>query len=159
LGWPPKKWSIDCRPSTLNADNALADHEVFVLADNLAFEGSYYKGHSTSRELSDIVFHLYRAQLAGGFILHVLHISGKRMKATGVDGLSRGDHMEGIMKGEDPMSFLLFHQGADTGHGAGWESGFAVGEGQATKLRAPNKKEIGGASPWRKSTRSLSSRT
>ena len=99
---------------TLNADNALADHEVFVLADNSAFEGSYYKGHLTSRELSDIEFCLFRAQRAGGFILHGLHISGKRMKATGMDGLSRGDHTEGMMAGEDPMSFLQLHQGADT---------------------------------------------
>ena len=60
------------------------DHEVFVLTDSSAFEGSYYKGHSTSKELSDIVFSLYKAQRTGGFILHVLHISGKRMKATGV---------------------------------------------------------------------------
>jgi len=99
---------------TLNTNSALADHEVFVLTDNSAFEGSYYKGHSTSRELSDIVFRLYKAQRVGGFILHVLHISGKRMKATGVDGLSRGDHTEGMMASEDPMSFLPFHQGADT---------------------------------------------
>ena len=60
------------------------------------------------------MFRLYKAQRSGGFILHVLHISGKRMKATGVDGLSRGDHTEGMMAGEDPMSFLPFHLGADT---------------------------------------------
>ncbi len=98
---------------TLNANNALADHKVFVLTDNSAFEGSYYKGHSTSRELSNIVFCLYKTQRAGGFILHVLHILGKRMKAIGMDG-SRGDHTEGMMAGEDPMSFLPFHLGADT---------------------------------------------
>ncbi len=44
----------------------------------------------------------------------MLHISGKRMKATGVDGLSRGNHTEGMMAGDDPMSFLPFHMGADT---------------------------------------------
>ena len=92
----------------------MAEHKLFVLTDTSAFEGSYYKGHSTSRELSNIVFCLYRAQRAGGFILHVLHISGKRMKATGVDGLSRGDHTEGIMEGKDPMSYIPFHQEADT---------------------------------------------
>jgi hypothetical protein len=102
------------RLEALNESGALSDHEVFVLTDNSAFEGSYYKGHSTSKELSDIVFRLYKAQQTGGFILHVLHISGKRMKATGVDGLSRGDHTEGMLAGEDPMSFLPFHQGADT---------------------------------------------
>ncbi len=68
----------------------------------------------TSRELSDIVFQLYKAQWAGGFILHVLHISSKMMKATGVNGLSRGDHMEGMMAGDDPMFFLPFHMGVDT---------------------------------------------
>ncbi len=98
---------------TLNESGALADHKVFVLMDNSAFEGSYYKGHSMSRELSNIVFRLYKAQQAGGFILHVLHTSGKRMKATGVDGLSRGDHMEGMMAGDDPMSSLPFHLGAN----------------------------------------------
>ncbi len=98
---------------SLNESSTLTDHKVFILTDNSTFEGSYYKGHLTSRELSDIVFQLYKAQRAGGFILHVLHISGKRMKAPGVDGLSRGDHMEGMMAGDDPMSFLPFHMGAD----------------------------------------------
>ncbi len=97
----------------LNKSGALTDHEVFVLMDNSAFKGSCCKGYSTSRELSDIVFQLYKAQQAGGFILHVLHISGKRMKATRVDSLLRGNHMEGMMAGDDPMSFLPFHMGAD----------------------------------------------
>lgn len=42
----------------LNKDAGLADHEVFFLTDNSAFEGAYYKGHSSSKELSDIVFRL-----------------------------------------------------------------------------------------------------
>ncbi len=63
----------------LNKVAGLADHEVFVLMDNSAFEGAHYKGHSTSKELSNIVFRLYKAQRDGGFILHLLHISGKRM--------------------------------------------------------------------------------
>ena len=99
----------------LNNNNALVDHEVFVLMDNSAFEGSfYYKRHLTSKELTDIVFRLYKAPQTGSFILHVLHILGKRMKATGVDGLSMGDYTEGMMAGDNPMSFLPFHLGADT---------------------------------------------
>ena len=72
------------RLESLNKDAGLADHEVFVLTDNSAFKGAYYKGHSTSKELSDIVFRLYKTQRDDGFILHLVHISGKRMKATGV---------------------------------------------------------------------------
>jgi hypothetical protein len=99
---------------TLNESDALANHEVFILTDNSAFEGLYYNSHSKGRELSDIVFRLYKTQQDGGFILCMLHISGKRMKATGVNSLSRGDHMEGMMAGDDPTSFLPFHLGADT---------------------------------------------
>ena len=63
--------------------------------------------------MSDIVFRLLKTERDGGFILQVLHISGKRMKATGVDGLSRGDLTEGVLAGVDPFSFLPFNLGAD----------------------------------------------
>ncbi len=90
----------------------LLDHKVFVMTDNSAFEGAYYKGHSRSEKLNDIIFRLHKAERDGGFILHVIHISGKRMKATGVDGLSRGDLTEGILAGADPLSYLPFNLGA-----------------------------------------------
>jgi hypothetical protein len=35
------------------------------------------------------------------------------MKASGVDGLSRGDLTEGMMAGKDPLSFIPFNRGAD----------------------------------------------
>ena len=101
------------RLERLGSDHSLQDHEVFLITDNSAFEGAYYKGHSQSRELSDIVFRVHKAQRDGGFILHVIHISGKRMKASGVDGLSRGDLTEGMMAGKDPLSYIPFHKGAD----------------------------------------------
>jgi hypothetical protein len=75
------------RVEELNSTRALADHEVFVLTSNSAFKGAYYKTRSTSKELSNIVFQLYKTQRDGGMILHILHTLGKRMKATGVDGL------------------------------------------------------------------------
>ena len=101
------------RSERLVLEKALEHHEIFVFTDNSAFEGCYYKGHSTSEELSDIVFRLHKAERDGGFILHVLHISVKRMKASGVDGLSRGDLTEGMMAGEDPLSFIPLNRGAD----------------------------------------------
>jgi hypothetical protein len=96
----------------LSEGPTLFEHEVFVLTDNSAFEGAYYKGHSPSEKLNHIVFRLHKAEHDGGFILHVLHIVGKRMKATGVDGLSRGDLTEGVLAGVDPFSSLLFNLGA-----------------------------------------------
>jgi hypothetical protein len=119
LEWREK--SSNCREAKnltdrlerLVADGALNNHEVFLITDNAAFEGAFYKGHSPARELSDIAFRVHKAQRDGGFVLHVIHISGKRMKASGVDGLSRGDLTEGMMAGKDPLSFIPFNQGAD----------------------------------------------
>ena len=59
------------------------------------------------------MFPVHKAQRDGGFVLHVIHISGKQMKASGVDGLSQGDLTEGMMAGKDPLSFIPFNRGAD----------------------------------------------
>ena len=47
-----------------------------------------------------------------GMTLHVVHISGKRMIAQGTDGCSRGSLMEGVMAGEDMLSFVPLGQSA-----------------------------------------------
>ena len=65
------------RLERLVLDRSLVDHEVFLITDNSAFEGAYYKGHSPSWHLSEIVFRVHKAERDGGFLLHVIHISGK----------------------------------------------------------------------------------
>ena len=45
-------------------------------------------------------------------MLHVIHVAGTRMKAWGVDGLSRADLLDGMMAGEDPLSFIPLDKGA-----------------------------------------------
>ncbi len=62
LEWRIK--SLNCREAEnltdrlehLVSENALKNHEVFLITDNSAFEGAYYKGHLHSRGLSEIVF-------------------------------------------------------------------------------------------------------
>jgi hypothetical protein len=131
------------RVERLSKESKLFEHEVFVLTDNLAFEGAYYKGHSPSEKLNDIVFRLHKAERDGRFILHVLHIAGKRMKATGVDGLSRGDLTEGMLAGVDPFAFLPFNQGADE------RANGAVSTWVRSWWRT-KKGDDWGVSPWRK---------
>jgi hypothetical protein len=119
LEWREK--SSNCREAEnltdhlerLVADGSLLDHEVFLITDNSFFKGAYYKEHSPTRHLSEIVFRIHKAERDGGFILHINHILGKCMKASGVDGLLRGDLTEGMMGGHDPFSFIPFHKGAD----------------------------------------------
>jgi hypothetical protein len=97
----------------LVSKDSLRNHEVFLTTNNSAFKGAYYKGHSHSRELSDIVFRVHKAERDGSFVLHIIHISGKRMKALGMDGLSRGDLTEGMMAGCDSLLVVPFNKGAD----------------------------------------------
>jgi hypothetical protein len=84
------------------------------LTDNSSFEGTYYKGHSSSEKLSDIILRLRTLQQRTGCLLHVIHIAGTRMKAAGIDGLSRGDLVEGMMKAAtDPWRFVPLSQSAN----------------------------------------------
>ena len=78
----------------------MTDREIFLLTDNEVFEGTFYKGHSNSRKLNDIIFDLRNVERNTGCLLHVVHIAGTRMKKSGIDGLLRGNLMEGIMRGE-----------------------------------------------------------
>ena len=84
-----------------------------MFTDNLVFENCYYRGHSESEKLLDIIFCLHKAEREGGFKLHVIHVAGTRMKSWGIDGLSRGDLMEGMMTGKDPLSFIPLAAGAN----------------------------------------------
>jgi hypothetical protein len=102
------------RLEELALDGRLLDSEIFVITDNQPFEGTYYKGHSSSKKLNDIILRLRILQRTSKCILHVIHVSGTRMKDSGIDGLSRGDLSEGMMiPGAVPLSFVPFHLGAN----------------------------------------------
>ena len=95
-------------------ERGLRGVEIFIFTDNFVFESTYYKGYSkTSSDLSDIILRLYGAIRKGELIVHVIHIAGTRMKAMGVDGLSRGDLLDGMMAGQDPLSFVPLSLDAD----------------------------------------------
>ena len=81
--------------------------------DNSTSESTYYQGYSTSWKLSGIILWIYQAIQDGVLIFHVIHVAGTRMKAWGIHGLSRGNLLEGIMAGEDPLSFVSLADGAD----------------------------------------------
>ena len=62
-------------------------------------ESAFWKGTSHSKKLCDLVVRLRKLEMDTGMILHVIHVSGRRMILSGVDGLSRGDHTTGIVAG------------------------------------------------------------
>jgi len=84
----------------------LSDSELFLFTDNSTAESAFYKGSSSSRILHHLVLRLHKIALDYRIILHVIHVSGKRMIAQGTDGCSRGVLLEGVMAGEDMLSFI-----------------------------------------------------
>ena len=50
--------------------------------------------------------------MRGELSLHVIHISGTRMIEEGIDGLSIGNNLGGIVRGLNPLQFVLLYQGA-----------------------------------------------
>ena len=94
-------------------EGQMEGREVFLITDNMVFESCYYKGYSDSPKLTDIIFDLRKAQRDGGVIVHVIHVAGTRMKDMGIDDLSRGHLMDGIIAGKHPLSFFPFNEGAN----------------------------------------------
>ena len=90
----------------------LAGAEVFMFTDNSTTEAALWKGTSHSKKLCDLVLRLRKLEVDNGMVLHVVHVSGKRLIASGVDGLSRSDHSTGVTAGQDDLDFVPLHQSA-----------------------------------------------
>ena len=73
--------------------------EVFLFTENTTAEYDFYKDNSSSKTLFNLTLRLRKLQMQGNMILHLIHISGTRMIACGIDGLSRGITNEGVMAG------------------------------------------------------------
>ena len=84
----------------------LKECEMFVFTDNSTAESCFYRGNSKSVHLHRLVLELRVLEMTFGMTVHVVHISGRRMIAQGTDGCSRGSMMEGVMSGQDMLSFV-----------------------------------------------------
>ena len=90
-------------------ESKLRDCEVFLLTDNLVAENAFLKGSVASEALFSLVLGLLKLKLEGGTILHMIHIPGKRKIVSGVDALSRGDTIKGIIQGISILTYFPFH--------------------------------------------------
>ncbi len=84
----------------------LRDCESFMFTDNSTAEGCFYRGNSKSVHLHPLVLELRTVEMTYGMTLHIVHILGKRMIVQGMDGCLRGSLMEGVMAGQDMLSFI-----------------------------------------------------
>lgn len=86
--------------------------ELFLFTDNMTAEAAFWKGSSKSKTLFQLILRLKQIEMKGNFVAHVIHVSGKRMIAQGTDGISRGDHTEGVMIGKSMKEFVPIHRTA-----------------------------------------------
>ena len=108
----------------------LRDCEVFLLTDNLVAGYAFYKDISSSETLFKLILRLIHSELESDIILHMIHVSGKRMIASGVDALSRENTTMGIIRVNSLLFYFSFHLGADqrSSELVPWINSFWTGE-------------------------------
>jgi len=79
-------------------------------------KNGYYRGSSKSSKLHGLVLRLRLLEMNYGLLVHIIHVSGKRMIAQGTDGCSRGSLMEGVMTGLDMLTFIDLSKTATERH-------------------------------------------
>jgi hypothetical protein len=92
-----------------NRDIAAGRHdgcELWQATDNAVCSAVCNKGMSSVRHLFDLLVDIKVICHKNNVFYHCFHISGERMIATGIDGLSRGDKESGIALGYDLHDFL-----------------------------------------------------
>jgi hypothetical protein len=70
------------------------------------------KGSSTSTLLHELMTRLRNLEMSKGSKIILSHVSGERMKWQGTDSLSRRNLLEGVMKGQDMLTYVPLHQTA-----------------------------------------------
>jgi hypothetical protein len=90
-------------------EHDLGGTKIFIFTNNSTAEAAFWKGTSSSEPLFELVLRLKISKMEQGFILHVVHVSGRRMIAQGTDGLLRADHSEGVMQGKPMEDFIPLH--------------------------------------------------
>ena len=83
--------------------------EIWMFTDNSVAEAAFFRGSSKSRELNHLVLRLRRLEMELGVRIMVVHVLGKRMILTGIDGVSRGGMNAGVMAGADMLSYVPLH--------------------------------------------------
>ena len=93
-------------------DGALFGTEVILNTDNTTSKNGYCKGYSKSKNLDALPFELRILEMTCGFKLWVVHVSGRRMVVSGIDGISRGNKGTGAMLEQPLFTFVPLHLNA-----------------------------------------------
>jgi hypothetical protein len=87
----------------------LANTVVYFFTDNSTVEAALYRGTSKCRKLLALVIRLKVLETRHAIQLVVCRVAGTRMIDIGGDGVLRGLLNEGVMAGDDILSFIPLH--------------------------------------------------
>jgi hypothetical protein len=90
--------------------------ELWLFTNNATAKDCFFCGGSSSKLFHKLVLHLRKMGMEYDFTLHMVHVTGTRMINQGTDGLSRGIFLEGVVRGEDMLSFVDLSQTAIERH-------------------------------------------
>ena len=93
----------------INLHTGLSGSEIFLFTDNSTSEAAFYNGSSKSEKLFDLVLRVKKLEMHNQAKVHIIHVSGERMKVQGSDGLSRGNLNIGVMAGKKMLDFVPIH--------------------------------------------------
>jgi hypothetical protein len=75
-----------------------------LFTDKTTAAAAYWKGASKAEWLFDFVLCLRLLEIQNDLIIHIIHVAGMRIKAQGMDDISRGEKSTGIMQGIPVLS-------------------------------------------------------
>jgi hypothetical protein len=93
----------------MGKENNLNGTEIYFFTDNSTAERAFFKGFSTLELLHELVTRLRKMEMDKGCKVILVHVAGERMKWQGSDGLSRGNLLEGVMQGEEMLTYVPLH--------------------------------------------------
>ena len=93
----------------MGLSSTLKGREIFLFTDNSTLEAAYYSGSSSSEKMFDLVLRVKKLEMNNLTKIHIIHVSGERMKEQGSDGLSRGNLNFGVMAGRKMLEFVPIH--------------------------------------------------
>ena len=106
--WKELKNLVDALEGWIQT-HSLSGSQLFLFTNNATAEAVYWKGASKSQRLCDLVLRLKCLSLWSSLEMHNIHVSGRRMKSQGTDGLSRRDQNVGVIRGTPMKSFASLH--------------------------------------------------
>lgn len=80
---------------------------------NFMMECAYFRGTSKSKQLFNLILHLWKLEMQGELFIHLIWVAGTQMIAQGTDGVSWGDLGNGVMSRESMLKHVPLNEGVD----------------------------------------------